>query len=108
MFKLLIALSLFLAIQGQIPGGFTNRPDLINSEVTRNMVKLAVNELANGQNLRVSPVTIASVESQVVNGVNYRIVFTARSFSSKTVVVCTTKIYQQFTGAQTVSSVSCA
>jgi hypothetical protein len=108
MFKLLIALSLFLAIQGQLPGGFTDRPDLIDSDVTRNMVKLAINELANGQNLRVSQITIANVQSQVVNGVNYRIIFIARSFSSNMVVVCTTKIYQQFSGAQTVSSVSCA
>ena len=108
MFKLLIALSLFIAIQCQIPGGFTNRPDLVNSDATRNMVKLAVNELANSQNLRVSSLNVVSVASQVVNGVNYRIVFTARPFSSNTVVVCTTKVYQSFSGAQSVSSVNCS
>jgi predicted PilT family ATPase len=108
MFKILIALSLFVAIQGQLVGGFTDRPDLIGSPVTRNMVKLAVNELANGENLRVSPVNIVSVATQVVNGINYRIVFTARPFASNTLVSCTTRIYQQFSGEQSVSSVNCA
>jgi hypothetical protein len=107
MFKLLVTLSLFLAIQAQ-PGSFTDRPDLVKSSAARAMVRLAVDELASAQNLRVSAVNVVSVSSQVVNGINYRIVFEARSPSSDTVLTCTTKVYQAFSGAQSVSSVNCA
>ena len=108
MFKLLVALSLFLAIQGQLPGGFIDRPDLLKDAATRTMVRLAVNDLQAKQNLLVSPVTVVSVATQVVNGLNFRIVFTARSLSSTSAFSCTAKIYQQFSGAQSVSSVVCA
>ncbi|CAF0817159.1 unnamed protein product [Rotaria sordida] len=108
MFKLIIALSLFLAIQGQLVGGFTDRPDLIKSPVTRDMVRLATSELEKSQNLAVSPFNIVSVATQVVNGINYRIVFTARPFSSDAILMCTTKIYKPIHGAQSVSSVHCS
>lgn len=108
MFKLLVALALVFTIQAQFAGGFTDRPDLIRSPLADSLVKLAVTELANGQNLRAIPVKVVSVASQLVNGVNYRIVFTARSPSSNTVLTCTSKVYQSFAGAQSVSSVNCA
>ncbi|CAF2370887.1 unnamed protein product [Rotaria sp. Silwood2] len=107
MFKLIIALSLFVAIQGQLVGGFTNRPDLIGSPATKAMVKLATNELAKSQNRVVSSLEVLSVATQVVNGINYRIVFSARPYTSDALLICETKIYQQFSGAQSVSSVQC-
>ncbi|CAF0792177.1 unnamed protein product [Rotaria sp. Silwood1] len=107
MFKLIIALSLFVAIQGQLVGGFTDRPDLIDSPITRNMIKLATNELKKSQNLDVSLLTVLSVATQVVNGVNYRIVFAARPYSSDGLLICETKIYRQFNGEQSVSSIRC-
>jgi hypothetical protein len=106
MFKLLVALSLFVAIQGQI-GGFTNRPDLVKDPTTQDMVRLATNELAKSQNLRVTPVNVVSVGTQVVNGVNYLVVFTARPLSGVRVYTCTAKVYQSFSGVQSVSSVNC-
>jgi hypothetical protein len=106
MFKLLVALSLFVAIQGQI-GGFANRPDLVKDPATEDMVRLATNELANSQNLRVTPVTVISVGTQLVNGINYRVVFTARSLSATGFYTCTAKVYQSFSGVQSVSSVNC-
>ncbi|CAF0827362.1 unnamed protein product [Adineta steineri] len=108
MFKLLVVLSLIAAIQGQIAGGFTDRPDLLEQSSTRSMIRLAVNDLQAKQNLLVSPIKVLSVATQVVNGINYRIVFTARSMGSDSVLTCTSKVYQQFTGVQSVSSVNCA
>lgn len=108
MFKLLIALAVVFAVQAQIPGGFTDRPDLIRDPSTETMVKLAVNELASGQNLRTVPLQVVSVASQVVNGINYRIVFNVRSLSDNSILTCSTKIYQSFTGTRSVSSVNCA
>lgn len=108
MFKVLIAVALFAVIQGQLAGGFTNRPDLINEVATSAMVRLAVKDLQAKQNLLVSPINIVNVATQVVAGINYLIVFNARSTSSSTLYSCTAKIYQSFTGAQSVSSVSCA
>lgn len=106
MFKLLIALSLFIAIQAQL-GSFHDRPDLVQDPQTVSMVRLAVAELASSQNLRVLPHGIVSVATQVVNGINYRIVFTARIPSTNGVLYCTTKVYESLSGAQSVSSVSC-
>lgn len=108
MLKLVVVLALFITIQAQLLGGFTDRPDLLDSALTRSMVKLAVTELANGQNIRASPMNIVSVSSQVVNGVNYRVVFTARSVTTNAGLTCTAKVFQQFSGAQSLSSVTCA
>jgi hypothetical protein len=107
MFKLLIALSVFLAIQGQLPGGYTSHPELVKSAVTRNMVKLAVIELARTENVLVTPIDVVSVETQVVNGQNFRIIFTAGENSSGDVRLCTSVIYQSFNGAQSVSHIKC-
>ncbi|CAF1133046.1 unnamed protein product [Adineta ricciae] len=107
MFKLLVALSLFVAIQGQV-GGFTDRPDLLNASETTAMVRLAVNNIKDKQNLLVSPINVVSVATQLVNGINYRIVFTARSPSATGFLTCTAKVYQSFAGAQSVSSATCA
>jgi hypothetical protein len=106
MFKLLIALSLFIAIQAQV-GDFHDRPDLVRDPKTVSMVRLAVAELESSQNLHVLPHGIVSVATQVVNGINYRIVFTARNPSTNGVLSCTTTAYQSLDGAQSVSSVSC-
>ena len=108
MFQLLVLLALALTSQAQLAGGFTDRPDLLRSPATSAMVKLAVTELANGQNLRAVPVNVVSVASQLVNGVNYRVVFTARSAGSANILTCTSKIYQSFAGVQSLSSVTCA
>ncbi|CAF0787389.1 unnamed protein product [Adineta steineri] len=107
MFKLLVVLALVAAIQGQLPGGFTNRPELVDQESTGALVRLAVQELKDQQNLFVSPVKVLTVGTQVVAGMNYHIVFTARSFSTAGVLTCTARVYQHFTGVQTVSSVAC-
>ena len=108
MFKLLVALAVVFAVQAQIPGGFTDRPELVRDPSTNALVKLAVTELATSQNLRAVPLNVVSVATQVVNGINYRIVFNVRSVSNNAIQTCTTKIYQSFSGAQSVSSVSCA
>lgn len=108
MFKLIVALTLFVAIQGQLMGGFTDRPDLLQQPATQVMVRLATEELTKTQNLRVTPINVISVATQVVNGINYRVVFTARSLSALTFYTCTAKVYQSFAGAQSVSSVVCA
>lgn len=107
MFKILLALSLFVAIQGQLVGGFMDRPDLLNSPMTDSMVKLAVKDLAQKSNLNVSPIKILEVATQVVNGINYRITFTARPYATISVLTCTTKIYQPFQGPESVSSAAC-
>lgn len=108
MFKILIALSLFLAIQGQLIGGYTDRPDLVKSPVTQSMVKLAVAELAQRENLQVTPVQIVNVGTQVVNGVNFLVVFSAEKTSTTDVVLCTAKIYQPIEGPRSLTSVECA
>jgi len=107
MFKLLIALALFVAIQGGLPGGFTDRPELVESPETVTMVNLSLGELEKSQNLRALPVKVLHVSTQVVNGINYRIVFTARPYTSTNVLICKAKVYQSFNGAQSVSSVEC-
>jgi hypothetical protein len=107
MFKLLIALSLFLAIQGGPIGGFIDRPELIESAATQEMLQLAVAELAKTENLDITPVHVFSVSSQLVNGVNFRIFFLARQSESMDELICSTKIYQTTTGARSVSSVKC-
>lgn len=107
MFKILVALALLVAIQAQMPGGFTNRPDLINDAGTQVMVKLATSDLLQKQNLLITPVDVISVATQVVNGVNYRIIFTARQYASDMLLVCTTKIYKPFTGPQSVTTAHC-
>ena len=108
MFKVIIALSLFLAIQGGLIGGFKNRCDLVEDPETLAMVNLAVTELAQSQNLQVTFGDIVGVATQVVNGLNYRIIFTARDSATNNEVFCATKIYQSFSGARSVSSVGCA
>lgn len=108
MFKILIALSLFLAIQGQIPGGYTDRPDLVKSPVTQSMVKLAVTDLAQRENLQVTPIQVINVATQVVNGVNFLVVFSAQKASTTDVVLCTATIYQPIEGPRSLTSVECA
>jgi hypothetical protein len=108
MFKFIIALSLLIVIQGQIPGGFMDRPDLLHDPLTTSMVRLAVSELATKQNLFVTPDDVIAVASQVVNGINYMVVFKAHTPSSDRALFCTTKVYQTFTGEQSITSVNCA
>lgn len=120
MFKVLIALSLFVAIQGQLVrgttstgkpdliGGFKDRPELIGTTATQNMVRTAIIDLAQSQNILATPVNVLSVATQLVHGLNYRIVFTARSFTSDSTIVCTAKFFEQFGGPSTLSSVTCA
>jgi hypothetical protein len=108
MFKILIALALFLAIQGQFPGGYIDNPELIQKVETQDMVKLAVAELAKTDNLEVTHTNVVSVATQIVNGINFRIVFTAHQSSSIDVLRCEATIYQRFQGARSVSSVKCA
>ena len=106
MLKLLIALSLFIAIQAQM-GGFQDRPDLIQDPKTVSMVKSAVADLESSQNFRIIPHGVVSVATQVVNGINYRIVFSARLPATNGVVYCTTQFYETLSGEQSLSSVSC-
>lgn len=106
MFKILVALSLFLAIQGQI-GGFVDRPELVLDATTKLMVNLAVTELAKTQNLEVESADVFSVATQLVNGVNYRIGFTVQTSGSKSLLICSAKVYQSFNGQPSVNSVSC-
>ena len=108
MLKFLVLFAVIFAVQAQLPGGFTDRPELVRDPSTDALVKLAINELATGQNLRAVPLNVVSVATQVVNGINYRIVFNVRSLSNNAIQKCTTKIYRSLSGAQSVSSVSCA
>ena len=108
MFKILIALSLFLAVQCQLMAGFVDRPDLVQSPTTKLMVKAAVTELAKTQNIEVTPIDVYSVATQLVNGLNFRIVFSAHHSASENIVFCTAKVYQAFNGQRSVNSVECA
>lgn len=108
MFKVLIALSLFIAIQGQLIGGFKNRPDLLSAPATENMIKIAIADVAQTENILLSPVNVLSVATQVVNGLNYRVVFTARSFSDNDTHVCIAKFYQPIGATPALSAVNCA
>jgi hypothetical protein len=107
MFKLLVALSLLVAIQGQL-GGFINRLDLVDSEITQPMIKMAIQKLSATENVQVSLVKVVDVATQIVNGINYRINFIGRSLSTNTFVTCATQIYQPFNGPESVTSVKCA
>jgi hypothetical protein len=108
MFKILIALFLLVAIQGRSLGGFSDRPDLIDSPITKVMVELSVNHLANSENkLRVVRIDVLHVSRQIVNGKNYYIVFTAHPSSSDNVLVCTAKVYEPRQGEISVTSVEC-
>lgn len=109
MFKILITLSLFLvAIQGQLVGGYIDRPDLLESPVTQLMVKLAVNDLAQAQNLQVTGTHVVNVATQLVNGVNFLVVFTAQKADTSDVLLCSAKFYQPIEGARSLTSVQCA
>lgn len=107
MFKILIALSLFLAIQGQLIGGYIDRPDLLESPVTNLMVKLAVTDLAQAQNLQVTNTHVINVATQVVNGVNFLVVFTAQKADTTNLLICTAKVYQPIEGQRSLTSVQC-
>jgi hypothetical protein len=107
MFKFIVVIAFIAVIDAQISGGFVNRPDLLQSSLTESLVKLSLTELANGQNLRATPVNIVSVGTQLVNGINYQIVFVARASSSNSLLTCTTRVYQTFSGTQSVTSVKC-
>jgi len=110
MFKLLIALSLFAAIQCQLLGSFTDRPELLQDPLTQSMVELAINQYAETENVRLVPVNVLNVATKVVNGVLYRITFTAGPTSSQSTFVCTAKIYQSAitSNGLLVSSIQCA
>ncbi|CAF0787407.1 unnamed protein product [Adineta steineri] len=107
MFKLLVVFALVAAIQGQLPGGLTNRPELVDQESTRAMVRLAVIDLKNKENLLVSQGKVLSVETQSVSGRIFRIVFQARSILTAAVLICRTEIHQNINGIQSVLSVEC-
>lgn len=106
MFKIIIALSLLFVAQAQLIGGFVNRPDLVSSDLAQSLVSMSVENLASSQNLRVFPLNIISVSTQLVNGINYRVEFVGRT-SSNTFTTCTLRAYQSFTSEPTISSVSC-
>ena len=107
MLKIVIAIALIFAAQAQLLGGFTNHPELISSQLTRDFVDLAVNDLATRQNIRAVPINVISVATQLVNGLNYRIVFNARSPVDGQILTCTAKAYQSFSGEKALSSVTC-
>jgi hypothetical protein len=71
------------------------------------MVKLAVIELARSENRQVKPIAVIGVSSQLVNGNNYRIEFTAGSPPSEVILNCVTQIYAPFIGQPSVTSVEC-
>lgn len=85
-----------------------DRPDLLQDPLTTSMVRLAVSDLATTKNLLVTPDEVVAVASQVVNGINYMVVFKAHTPSSDNVLFCTTKVYSTFAGVQSVTSVNCA
>ncbi|CAF0787371.1 unnamed protein product [Adineta steineri] len=106
MFKLLVVLSLIAVIQCQIPGGYGDRPELVEDVSTRAMIRLAVLDLKS-KNIIITPTTVVSVQSQSMVGTNFKIVFTARSASAPDGLTCTTIVYEHWSLTQSVTSVDC-
>ncbi|CAF2386611.1 unnamed protein product [Rotaria sp. Silwood2] len=62
-----------------IPGGYTNRPDLVDSDVVKSLTVYAAKVLATTQNLFLANLRVIKVQVQVVNGLNYKIDFSAET-----------------------------
>ncbi|CAF1074414.1 unnamed protein product [Adineta steineri] len=106
MFKLLVVLSLIAVIQCQMPGGYGDRPELVEDVSTRAMVRLAVLDLKS-KNIVITPIKVLKVQTQSMMGTNFKIVFTARATSAPDGLTCTTIVYEHWSLTQSVTSVEC-
>ncbi|CAF0816489.1 unnamed protein product [Rotaria sp. Silwood1] len=80
MLKLVAALLvLVVACNAFFPnvGGYTDRPDLVNSDLVKGLTVYAAEVLATTQNLFLTNLRTIKVQIQVVNGLNYKIDFSA-------------------------------
>ncbi|CAF0741691.1 unnamed protein product [Didymodactylos carnosus] len=107
MFKLIVLAVLFTMGYSQLTGGYTNRPDLIHSTLAAQFVKLAKSKIEGENNLYLVNDKVTHVETQVVAGINYKITFTADSLLTSSSVICTAVVYQNFSGAQKLTSTEC-
>ena len=80
MFKLIGALLLLVvACNGLLGnlGGYIDRPELLNDSFTETLANYAAEYIEQTQNLILNNLKVIKVETQLVNGVNYKITFTA-------------------------------
>ncbi|CAF0783768.1 unnamed protein product [Rotaria sordida] len=80
MLKLAAALLvLVVACHGFLPnvGGYKDRPDLVNDDKIKALTSYAAEYLSKAQNLFLANLRIIKVQTQVVDGLNYKIDFSA-------------------------------
>ncbi|CAF1118353.1 unnamed protein product [Rotaria magnacalcarata] len=112
MFKVAVALILLVAVcHGQfgLPGGYSNKPELINTDFIQSLVVFAAEALSQSQNLFLTNLQVTAVQTQVVNGMNYKIGFTAQPTNPKfgTETKCEVVVYVPINGKPNLSSSQC-
>ncbi|CAF1397775.1 unnamed protein product [Rotaria sordida] len=112
MFKLFAVFlgAMLLAVSyGGIPGGYTDRPELIEDPFVKSLTSFAAEYYAKKENIFLSRLKVTHVQTQIVAGVNYKLDFTGEIVSdiSGKLATCNAVIYVRFDQTQSVTNIEC-
>ncbi|CAF1529297.1 unnamed protein product [Adineta steineri] len=89
-------------------GGYTDHPELIENSNIKALVKYAAEYLASTDNLILDEIKITRVQTQLVNGINYKLEFTAQSVNGHNkLTTCEAVIYERFDSTRKITSAQC-
>ena len=90
-------------------GGYVDRPELINDQTTQALANYAAEHIATTQNLLLEHIKVIRVQTQLVNGVNYKINFTAEPVEgiSGQTTTCEVVINVRFDSVKNIAQAQC-
>jgi hypothetical protein len=112
MFKLAVVLlaTLLVAVShGAFPGmtgGYTDHSEMIGTPAMKGLIGVVVEHLTVKENLILDDIKITRVQTQVVNGINYKLDFTGHGMNGKE-TTCQAVIYVKFDSTKSVTSAQC-
>ncbi|CAF0776582.1 unnamed protein product [Didymodactylos carnosus] len=107
MLKLICLSILFIVTCNGMPGGYKDRPELLNDPIIHSLTSFGVEKLFESQNLKLTNVKVTRVQTQLVAGTNYKIDFTAKSVRTEAQTTCQMVIFVKLDGQRTLSQSQC-
>ena len=113
MFKIAIILlaTMLVAVSygAALPGGYTDRPDLIEDSSVKALASHVAEHLAVTQNLILDHLKVTRVQIQIVAGINYKLDFTAAPVNGigGKIRTCHATIYVRFDSTQKITEAQC-
>jgi hypothetical protein len=109
MFKLAAVLLMLVVacngLFGNLPGGYVDRPELIKDPTVQALIQYVSESLSQPENA-LKPLETLRVQTQVVNGMNYKIDFTGELAKGQT-TICQVVINVRYDAVRSILQSSC-